>query len=317
MPGTHLTASYAATIGFFDGVHLGHRFLVQQLCQYADERGFRPLVITFDRHPRQVLQQGWHPLLLTSPEEKVRLLQQMGGVQVVVLPFTPEMAALSARDFMHDVLLRQLGVRLLLTGYDNHFGRRTADSSEGYADYVAYGQEMGIEVVCGKPLAAPLLPHSSVSSSLVRRLLGEGRIAEANACLGRPYQLEGTVVEGEQMGRQIGFPTANLRLACADRLVPASGVYAVRVKGVACGSPLPGMTNIGTRPTFDGHRQTIETHILDYSGDLYGAPLTIELLERLRDEQHFDSAASLARQMALDAEAARKVINNITPVMKR
>lgn len=308
-PSTCLPGWHAATIGFFDGVHLGHRYLMQQLQVLARQGGLAPLVITFDRHPRQVLQQGWHPQLLTSLEEKVGLLRQTGEVQVVVMPFTRQTAQLSARDFMHGVLLQQLGVRLLLTGYDNHFGHRTAGSSEGLCDYMAYGREMGIEVVCGSALSAEPMPQQKVSSSLVRRLLCEGRLAEANACLGRRYRLEGTVVHGEQIGRQMGFPTANMQLADADRLVPQNGVYAVYLTLGKKGPELPAMTNIGTRPTFDGHRRTIETHILGFSGDIYGEEIAVEFVARLRDEQHFASSSALARQMAADAEEARKTLN--------
>lgn len=305
----------AATIGFFDGVHLGHRFLLEQLLKLAAERDMQTVVVTFDRHPREVLCPGWQPQLLTSPEEKQELLRQTGVDRLTVLPFNPQLAALSAYDFMRQVLKEQLGVGLLLTGYDNRFGHRTAGSAEGFDDYVSYGQELGIEVMAGTGLQVQderlemkeERCRRCVSSSLIRQLLSQGRVGEAARCLGRPYELKGTVVHGEQQGRLLGFPTANLSLDTPLRMVPANGVYAVQVK--TAGGLWKGMTNIGLRPTFDGHRQTIETHILDFKGDLYGQPVTIAFRTRLRDEQHFSSPEQLAHQMEKDAQRARQMMS--------
>lgn len=298
---TRLEGPCAATIGFFDGVHRGHRYVVEQLRRLARERGWLTAVVTFDRHPRQVLHDGWQPQLLTTLAEKEALLAATGVDRLVVLPFTGTMAALGARQFMEQVLLGQLGVRLLLTGYDNHFGHREPGQQEGFAHYVAYGRAMGMEVA-----AAPSAPYTvegqPLSSSLVRRLLGEGKVEEAACCLGRPYTLGGCVVHGEEVGRRLGFPTANLD-PDDGRMIPRSGVYAVRVDGFGIG-----VTNIGTRPTFDGHQQTIETHLFDYHGDLYGQRLTIAFMARLRSEQHFDTPEALARQMAADAQTAKKLL---------
>ena len=325
---TRLKGCYAATIGFFDGVHSGHRFVLEQLCQQAKEHGWPSMAITFDRHPRQVVDTAWHPLLLTTLDEKVALLQQTGIDLLVVLTFDEEMAWLTAHDFMQQVLKERLGVGLLLTGYDNRFGHRTPDTHEGFNDYVRYGQELGIEVVCGEGLQIPSLtshlsPHTShISSSLIRRLIGEGRVEEAAQCLGRPYSLCGTVEHGFEQGRKMGFPTANMKVdGC--RLVPADGVYAVSVSLSpstllsplsSLPSPLTGITNIGMRPTFDGHQRTIETHILDYHGDLYGQVIEIAFVARLRDEQHFGSTEELAQQMARDAETAKLVLGPMSPI---
>lgn len=296
----------AATIGFFDGVHRGHQYLMEQLRRLAAERSLLPMVITFDRHPRQVLHGGWQPCLLSTLEEKEALLRQTGIGRLVVLPFDEELAALSARDFMRKVLREQLGVRLLLTGYDNHFGHREKGCAEGFPDYVGYGQELGLEVVCGQPL---VVDGTSVSSSLVRQTLGEGRVEEAARLLGRPYALSGTVEHGEQQGRRMGFPTANLHVATPEKLIPAGGVYAVRVQLENDSRSWPAMTNIGQRPTFgEGHLQTIETHLLGFSGDLYGRRITLSFVRRLRDEQHFSSPEALARQMAIDAEQCKNIL---------
>lgn len=299
--------SFAATVGFFDGVHRGHRFLMGQLRDLAVARGLKTMAVTFSRHPRSVVQPQWEPNLLSSQEEKELLLSQTGIDVLVVLPFDKQMACLTAHDFMERVLSRQLGVSLLLTGYDNHFGSRTDGCCEGFDDYVAYGRELGIEVVAGKPL---VLGTRAVSSSLVRHLLAEGRVEEAADSLGRYYELEGTVEHGEQQGRKMGFPTANLHLTDSRRVMPASGVYAVSVSVDGENNQRVGMTNIGTRPTFGGDHLTIETNIIHFNGDLYQRHLRIAFLARLRDEQFFAESNELARQMAADANEAQLIFNN-------
>ncbi|MCR4602264.1 MAG: bifunctional riboflavin kinase/FAD synthetase [Prevotella sp.] len=307
--GTELGGHYAATIGFFDGVHLGHRYLVEQLMEQACRRHLLSMVITFDRHPRQVIQSEWQPRLLSSLDEKQQLLSATGIDQLVILHFDSCMASLSAHDFMQQVLKRQLAVELLLTGYDNHFGHREPGRQEGFDDYVQYGREMGMDVVCGQPL---IIDGLSVSSSLIRRLLCQGRVEKAATCLGHSYQLNGIVVHGEQMGRQMGFPTANMEVGhlseCSGYapLIPANGVYAVWVE--VEGNRLRGMTNIGHRPTFEGQQQTIETHIFDFHADLYGQPISIAFVARLRDEQHFDTVSELASQMQKDKERVKKIL---------
>ena len=328
---SRLTGDYAATIGFFDGVHRGHQYVVQQLLEQAALRGLQSMVVTFDRHPRQVVQTDWQPLLLSTLEEKERLLAQTGIDVLVILPFDEQLATLSAHDFMQQVLKEQLGVSMLLTGYDNHFGHREQGKTEGFDDYVAYGRELGIDVVCGFGLQLKdfrlqtiderlktsdyRLQNTDdggyVSSSLVRRLLSEGRVEEAACCLGRPYEICGIVAHGEQMGRKIGFPTANITIS-SNRMIPKRGVYAVRVLLTSDPSTLTsyqGMTNIGLRPTFDGHHQTIETNIFDFNGDLYGQSLTIQFMARLRDEQSFENAEALALQMQNDEQQARKILS--------
>lgn len=323
----HLQGSFAATIGFFDGLHRGHRYLLEQLRQVADERRQQTMVITFDQHPRQTLQSEWQPMLLSTFAEKQALLATTGIDVLLVLRFNRAMAALSAHDFMRSVLSEQLSVKTLLTGYDNRFGH---DRVQGFDDYAAFGRELNIEVLLAKPLppfnaqySTSQLPNSPtpntapVSSSLVRRLLQAGEVAEAAHCLGRPYTLTGQVVHGQQIGRRLGFPTANLCLTDPCKLIPKAGVYAVKVTILSSSNLLPpssfhlppstALMNIGTRPTFDGHEQTLEVHLLDFSGDLYGQQLTVSFMARIRDEQHFDSPEALARQMALDRDAVRRL----------
>ena len=299
-----MSAGQAVTIGFFDGVHRGHQYLMQQLKDMAHERGLQSTVVTFDRHPRQVLQSEWQPQLLTSLDEKEELMAQTGIDTLVVLPFSREMAQLSACQFMERVLVRQLGARLLLTGYDNRFGH---DRTEGFSDYERYGRELGIEV------CAALCWQSDVvapSSSLIRRLLTGGDVRQAALLLGRPYALSGIVVHGEQVGRRLGFPTANLQLAEPSQLVPQPGVYAVRVTVGNDSRQYMGMTNIGHRPTFSGQQLTIETNIFDFIGDIYQQSLRISFVERLRSEQSFASPEALAQQMEVDAKAALGLMNS-------
>ena len=310
--------SFAATIGFFDGVHCGHQYVIEQLKDLAKSRGLKTLVVTFDRHPREVVQPGWSAQLLTTLEEKRMLLAETGIDRVVVLPFDKKMAGMSAREFMVKVLWSDLGVRLLLTGYDNRFGH---DRTEGFEDYCRYGKEMGMEVVCGKVLNeggatvgrsegdcnAGSVAYYKASSSCIRGLLAEGKVEEAAMLLGRHYCLGGLVVHGELRGRMIGFPTANLQPDSVQKMIPKPGVYAVKVK-TEDGDMVDGMTNIGTRPTFNGEEQTIETHLFQ-SKDLYGQRLELLFVARLRDERTFDSPEALARQLEEDKRmAVRRII---------
>ena len=291
--------SSVATIGFFDGVHGGHRFLIRQVCEAARERGLSSLLVTFPQHPRMVMQASYQPRLLSTFGEKCSLLASTGVDACVALPFTAGLAALSAREFMQQVLRDQLQVRTLVIGYDHRFGHNRA---EGFDDYVRYGQEMGIEVVRAE---AFLMDGAKVSSSAVRALLDAGEVDKAARCLGYTYSLEGRVTAGQQIGRTLGFPTANLQVTDSCKLIPADGVYAVRVR---VGEHIyKGMLNIGCRPTIDddAHR-TIEVHLFHFTGDLYGQLLRVEFLRRIRGEQKFDSREALARQLQQDAEACEK-----------
>lgn len=284
-----------ATIGFFDGVHIGHCHLINMLKKVARERGVEACVITFDRHPRQVVQPEWCPEMLTTLEEKTQLLEAAGIDRCEVLHFDREMANQSAHDFMLHTLKEKLGVSILVTGYDNRFGH---NRSEGFEDYVRYGKEIGIEVIKGEELTDG---SNNVSSSSIRRMLKEGRIEDATRCLGREYQLTGTVVGGEHIGRTIGFPTANIRPDDSSKLIPANGVYAVDVWSQAGDiNRERAMLNIGTRPTFNGTATTIEVHIPHFAGNLYGSTLSIAFLRKIREERKFDSPEALVEQLNKD-----------------
>lgn len=309
-----------ATIGMFDGVHQGHRFVIDRLKQEAKQCRLPACVVTFDRHPRQVLQPDWQPQLLSTLDEKLLLLSLTGIDQCVVLTFTKEMAHLPAYDFMQQVLKKQIGVKTLLTGYDNHFGHRTPGQQTGFDDYLRYGKELGIEVKSLPP--TPVQPGSNnhllkknhedrqiTNSSLIRRLLTEGRIEEANDCLGHPYTVTGTVVSGQHIGTEIGFPTANLQPDDPCKLIPANGVYAVKVRLESSLEQKHAMTNIGHRPTFNGQQTTLETHILHHEGKLYGQSMTVSFIHRLRDEQRFDTPEELVEQLRQDAQNAEERLN--------
>lgn len=298
--------SQVATIGFFDGVHRGHCSLLSQVVRQAAQRNRQSTVVTFDIHPRQLVNPDFQPLLLTTLDEKLQLLSLQGIDRVALLHFDEQMASLSARDFMSVVLSRQLNVDTLVLGYDSRFGHgRTA----GFADYEAYGRSMGIDVLQATPLLSD--DGTPVSSSLVRNLLLSGNIAQANDALGRRYSLTGNVVEGFHEGRRLGFPTANLALADCQRLVPGRGVYAVWAELAGYSEPMPAMMNIGTRPTYNGSSQTLEVHIIGYEGDLYGQDVTVTFAERIRSEQPFDSPSALASQLQLDRKACIRILNNL------
>lgn len=305
----HSPLRCVATIGSFDGVHLGHRSLLSQVRSIADERALKAVAVTFETAPKRVLHGGGE-VHLSAPDERMALLRGAGMDEVALLTFTREMAQLTAREFMQQVLREQLGVVVLVIGYDHRFGR---GRTEGFDDYVRYGKELGIEVVRGEVC---MYGDEAVSSTRIRSCIAEGDIAEANALLGYRYSLMGEVVDGYKVGRKIGFPTANLRLHDEHKLLPAGGVYAVYVNFVGNDSfqvdgdnyPLKhiGMLNIGQRPTLNnGEERSIEVHILDFEGDLYGKSLRLEFVERLRDEQPFESVDDLIAQLHADRERVR------------
>ena len=288
---------YVATIGFFDGVHRGHQYLIGQLRREASALGLGSMLVTFDRHPRQVLHADYVPSLLSTLDEKVELLRQTQVDEVHVLHFTPEMASMDAQQFMREVLADELHVAVLLMGYDHRFGR----GGGTFPEYCAWGREAGIQV-----MLASALPGEKVSSSVIRRLLSQGDVTGADELLGRPYRLTGMVRGGHRVGRLLGFPTANISLP-AGKLIPAGGVYAVRVQ-LPDGEWRAGMLNIGHRPTLhNGENVSVEVNILDFEGDLYNKEISVDFVGRLRDEQAFPSLDDLRRQLSRDKMEVRKL----------
>ena len=291
-----------ATTGFFDGVHLGHRLVIERLVSLARERGDESLVVTFWPHPRAVLQDGARELrLLNSLEEKKELLRSLGVDRVEVLDFTRSFAALTAEQYLREILRDRYGVTTLLMGYDNRLGsdRLTADM------LLSKASALDIELIELEPFGQdvhPALTH--ISSTRIRKSLEDGKVEEAAEMLGYGYSLRGVVVAGNRLGRTIGFPTANMKLYEPLKLVPGRGVYAVEAE--VLGKKYRGMTNIGLRPTVGGSFTTIETHILDFDEDIYGLPLRITFLRRLRDEVHFPSLEALKDQLEKDRECCRE-----------
>ena len=296
-----------ATIGFFDGVHRGHQFLIGQVCKQAKAEGMVAMVITFDHHPRQVLHNDNQPLLLTTTTEKLQLLEETGVDIVTVLHFDREMASLTACNFMKQVLLDKLKVQTLMIGYDSRFGR---GRTESFNDYVRYGQQLGIRVVRSE---AFLLHGEHISSSLIRKALLRGDVEFAARCLGRPYTLEGRVVSGYQEGRKLGFPTANIDVSHSGRLVPSNSVYAVKVNiadkncDKAPSKTFEGMMNIGMRPTFGGQERTLEVNLFNYDGNLYCSELSVAFIHHIRMEQHFDNIGLLTAQLEQDEARIKKL----------
>ena len=293
---------YVATIGMFDGVHLGHQFVLHHVVETARKQGLLSMAITFDQtmHRDQVL---------TPLDAKRLLLSKTGVDRIEVLQFTDELRQMTAREFMQQVLKEQLDVKILLTGYDNRFGHNRV---EGFDDYVRYGKEMGIEVRCLPPAPSHGMgmgEGATVSSSYIRRLLTEGHVGKAFEGLGYPYTILGRVEHGEHVGTQLGFPTANLVLVDNKQLVPAAGAYAVKVRMEHSVEWKHGMMNIGMRPTFDGHKRTLEVHVFRLNEDLYGQQLLVSFIERLREEQRFENVESLISQLQQDAVLAEQILN--------
>lgn len=292
-----------ATIGFFDGVHRGHQFVVGCTAVEARALDLEAVVITFDRSPREVVRRDHLGTeLLTTREQTEKLILAAGADRCEVLHFDEELAVLTAKKFMRTVLKEQLGVRVLVLGYDNRFGRRLKSRNEGFADYVRYGKALGIKVINLAEITSKMLRVPSVekcSSSAIRQCLRRGDVESAASLLGRPYSIIGRVVQGRGEGRQMGFPTANLSVESVKTMLPASGVY--EVEASVDGESRRGMMNIGTRPTFnDGNALSLEVHLFDFDGNLYDRQLTVTFVRRIRAEQTFASVEELRHQLELD-----------------
>ena len=299
-----LTASGSVvTVGMFDGVHVGHRHILSLLGRVAKEKGLRPVVVTFDRHPRQVLTEGVAThFRITTNEERGRLLSQCGVDTVVELPFTPQLAGMSACEFFEQVLVGRLNARALVLGFDNMFGSR---SRNDFDRLPALAEEKGVTIHVDK---AVFYHGSEVSSTRIRKALEQGQTDRAASMLGRGYVMWGTVEKGRQLGRLLGFPTANVSLADPTKVLPADGVYAVWVTLSDGTTGLKGMANFGAQPTFGLDKPVFEVNIFDFEGDLYDTTLTVEFGPRLRDICRFDNVPTLVEQLRADREAARRLL---------
>ena len=299
-----LTASGSVvTVGMFDGVHVGHRHILSLLGRVAEEKGLRPVVVTFDRHPRQVLTEGVAThFRITTNEERGRLLSPCGVDTVVELPFTPQLAGMSACEFFEQVLVGQLNARALVLGFDNMFGSRGRNDFDRLP---ALAEEKGVTIHVDK---AVFYHGSEVSSTRIRKALEQGQTDRAASMLGRGYVMWGTVEKGRQLGRLLGFPTANVSLADPTKVWPADGVYAVWVTLSDGTAGLKGMANFGAQPTFGLDKPVFEVNIFDFEGDLYDSTLTVEFGPRLRDICRFDNVPTLVEQLRADREAARRLL---------
>ena len=289
------------TSGTFDGVHRGHQTILTRLTEVASQSGGESVLITYWPHPRTVVSNDSANLkLLTTLDEKIELLDQAGIDYLVIIPFTRSFSQLTSEQYIREILIDKIGTKKLVIGYDHRFGR----DREGGFDYIqAHQQDYGFEV---EEIPRQDIEAVGVSSSKIRTALQEGNIHIANQFLGRQYTLTGTIVKGRQLGRTIGFPTANLQVDDPAKLIPANGVYAVDV--LYAGQTLGGMLNIGFRPTVAGTNQTIETYIFDFDKDIYGEHLTLKFRKFLRPEQKFDGLPALVSQLKQDEETARNIL---------
>jgi riboflavin kinase/FMN adenylyltransferase len=289
----------AVTIGVFDGVHVGHRQVISDLITLAASSRLSPAIVTFNPHPLSILAPERAPKMLTSVDQRIDQFRQLGVEFVGVLDF-PDIRHLLASQFCEEVLFRALRAKRVVVGADFRFGRDRGGDAKLLADE---GERLGFEVS-----VVDLFGYRDgvVSSTRIRQLLSDGRVEEAAALLGRPYELAGPVVEGERRGGSIGFPTANIAIS-PERQLPGRGVYAGQA---VTGDEIHlAAINVGTRPTFDGQGITIEAYLLDYSGDLYGRLLAIDFRARLRDELRFDGVEALTSQIRRDVERVREVLN--------
>ncbi len=283
------------TVGTFDGVHAGHRSLIQKLVSKAAELNCRSVVVTFDPHPREILQPGSQGIgLLTSLEERAELLGQLGVDLMVVIPFNRDFSLLSSEDFLREIIFKKIGLKAFIIGYDHHFGKdRLGDKST----VEQLGKDLGFSV---DVIEAREINQVIVSSSLARRsLIHDGDIHLVKECLGRSYQLTGIVVYGDGRGRSIGYPTANIRLLHPRKIIPKDGVYAVWVDIDT--RRYAGMMNIGKRPTFGlQDEKSLEVHLIDFNEDIYGKRIRIHFESRLRDEIAFEGVEALKDQLYKD-----------------
>lgn len=289
------------SIGNFDGLHLGHRKLIGELIAVARQLQLKSVVITYDNHPAEVLQRRLHPRLLLPPLQKARLLQELGVDKVALLHFDEELARVSAEDFLQGQIIGRFAPTAMVLGYDSQFGHQRRGD---YAFLQEHQARYGYQLHFVEPLQ-----HGNrvVSSTLIREMLTLGDLAEANRLLGAPYTLFGEVAGGSALGRDLGFPTANLRLEDARQLLPQAGVYLSRVR--LGGDSFFGLTNIGFSPTLKhSGNVVVETHILDFDRQIYGVPLAVELLQYFREEKMFSGINALREAMLQDLQRARELI---------
>lgn len=300
---SEITTNSIATIGTFDGVHIGHQKILKSLIDNAQNSQLESVVLTFFPHPRMVLQKDTDIKLINTIEERIQILKNFGVDHIVVQKFSKAYSRLTAIEFVRDILVNSLKIKTVIVGYDHHFGRnRTADIN----DLREFGQHYNFNVI---EIPAQDINDVSVSSTKIRKALFEGDIETANQYLGYPFMLTGTVVAGNQLGTTINFPTANIHIEETYKLIPKMGVYIV--DAILDGHQVYGMMNIGKKPTVAGKTQTIEVHFFDFNQNLYGNVIQINLLKRIRDEKKFNSLTELQNQLVKDKQTALRFIDSI------
>ena len=289
------------TTGTFDGVHLGHRKIIHRLKELANANDGETVLLTFSPHPRIVLFPDDHGLMLLSTlDEKVDLIRRAGIDHLIIHPFTQQFSRLSSTEYIRDILVGQIDVKKLVIGYDHQFGRNREGSSENLMELESlYDFEV-------EEIPAHVMNDINISSTKIRKALLEGDVETAHNYLGYPYFITGTVVEGDQIGSEIGFPTANIFVEEKFKLIPANGVYAVHVEVEE--ESYRGMLNIGTRPTVQGKNQSIEVHIFDFDRNIYEKPIQVSLVKRIREEQKFENLDKLKEQLFLDRNRALNIL---------
>ena len=287
------------TIGNFDGQHIGHRVLIEAVIEQAQRSKGVPMVLSFDPHPIEVLRPGTVPKFLSEAQEKYDFFERLGIAELIILPFTQDLAALSPEQFVQQVLHDGLGVRQLLVGKNFVFGKGRSGTIQ---DLVMLGKQASFEV---QPMMPVMLRGEVVSSTRIRRCLTAGNVVEGRECLGRAYRLTSTVIEGEKRGRQLGWPTANLRIPI-HRVLPADGIYATLTE--TDGRCLPSVTYIGKRPTFQESERLLEVHIFDQVLELYGEDISVAFIEQVRGDMAFTNVDGLLRQMEKDGAKAREIL---------
>ena len=291
------------TIGTFDGVHIGHKLILEKLIQNAKERDCESVVLTFFPHPRMVLQESSDVKLINTIEEKSELIGKIGIENLIIHPFDQKFSRLTAEEFVKTILVDALHIKKIIIGYDHRFGRnRTANID----DLIVFGKQYDFEV---EQISAQQINDNAVSSTKIRNAILEGKISLANKYLGYNYTFSGEVVKGKQLGRTIGFPTANIQIKESYKLIPKNGVYIV--KSNYNNKTIFGMMNIGNRPTVNGENQTIEVNFLNFNEDIYNQIISVEILEFVRDEQKFDSLNALKEQLKKDEHTSIDYLSKI------
>ncbi len=296
------TQSTIITIGTFDGLHVGHRKILERLINDAKSSGLQSTVLTFFPHPRMVLQKDANIKLLNTAQEKIQIFEKTGLETLIVHPFTTEFSRLSATEFVRDILVNTLKIKKIIIGYDHRFGR---NRNANITDLIAFGNSLDFEVA---EIPVQEINAVSVSSTKIRKALLEGDIHTANKYLGYPYMLTGIVKKGKGLGRQIQFPTANLHIPETYKLIPKNGVYVVQSR--LDNNTVFGMMNIGYNPTVSGTKQSIEVHFFDFDKDLYDQEIQVDLLHRIRDEHKFNSVEDLQDQLQKDKVTSLSLIED-------